>query len=253
MAPKPKLPKPNPTASIPRHASKAGNIFKNRDGLRVYTLNPEKFPPERVVYHTPSFVVINDMYPKATVHLLILPRDEERMNRHPFDALADTNFLEELKVEVRKCEELAAAELRRKYGALSASSKAYNDAMEKALSSDDDPPNHSDLPPGRNWSLEVHSGIHAHPSMNHLHIHVISRDMHSPCLKHRKHYNSFNTPFFVPIDDFPLAEDDDRRHPGREGYMSSDMKCWRCGKNFGNQFARLKQHLEVEWEVWKKE
>jgi aprataxin len=31
------------------------------------------------------------------------------------------------------------------------------------------------------------------------------------------------------------------------------MKCWRCGMNFGNRFARLKEHLEAEFEEWKRE
>lgn len=89
--------------------------------------------------------------------------------------------------------------------------------------------------------------------MNHLHIHVISRDHYSDFLKHSKHYNSFNTPFFVDLEAFPLNEHDDRRHPGREGYLKSDLKCWRCGQNFGNKFARLKEHLAVEFEEWKSE
>jgi aprataxin len=89
--------------------------------------------------------------------------------------------------------------------------------------------------------------------MNHLHVHVMSADRYSECMKHRKHYNSFATPFFVELDAFPLAEDDPRRHPERQGYLNSDLKCWRCGEKFGNKFARLKEHLAVEFELWKRE
>lgn len=77
--------------------------------------------------------------------------------------------------------------------------------------------------------------------------------MQSERMKHRKHYNSFKTPFFIGIDDFPIAEDDVRRHPGREGYLGSDLKCWRCGKNFGNAFAKLKNHLAEEFSEWKEQ
>jgi aprataxin len=56
----------------------------------------------------------------------------------------------------------------------------------------------------------------------------------------------------VPVEDFPLAEDDVRRHPGKEGYLKADFKCWRCGKIFGNQFTHLKTHLEEEFETWKR-
>ena len=97
------------------------------------------------------------------------------------------------------------------------------------------------------------AGIHAGPSMNHLHIHVLSVDRENVWMKHRKHYNSFNTPFFVPMEDFPLAVDDPRRHPGREGYLGWDFRCWRCGAWYGNKFARLKEHLSEEFKAWREE
>ncbi len=40
-------------------------------------------------------------------------------------------------------------------------------------------------------------GYHASPSMARLHMHVISKDLDSPCLKNKKHWNSFTTDFFV--------------------------------------------------------
>lgn len=168
------------------------------------------------------------------------------------------------------------------------------------------------VPPGRDWESEVLVGVHTHPSMNHLHVHVLSRDRHSERMKHRKHYNSFATPFFVPVEEFPLRSGDarwgalhggwrgarerlaglgvdvdvdvgadgrgggagadacagteseeegkdsddqqDSRTPEKlEDYLSRDLACWRCGRNFGNQFARLKAHLGEEFEAWKRE
>lgn len=97
------------------------------------------------------------------------------------------------------------------------------------------------------------AGVHARPSMRHLHVHVLSVDRVSEGVRRRKHYNSFATPFLIDVDDFPLAEEDVRRHPGRQGYLDSDLKCWRCGKNFGARFGTLKVHLEKEFEEWKKE
>lgn len=88
--------------------------------------------------------------------------------------------------------------------------------------------------------------------MNHLHVHVLSRDRVSECMRHRKHYNSFATEFLVPMEDFPLAEEDKRRQPGREGYLERDLKCWRCGREFGRRFRELKGHLEEELETWKR-
>lgn len=34
-------------------------------------------------------------------------------------------------------------------------------------------------------------------STSHVHLHVISQDFDSPCLKNKKHWNSFNTDYFV--------------------------------------------------------
>ena len=110
-----------------------------------------------------------------------------------------------------------------------------------------------EVPAGRDWSEDVIAGVHAHPSMDHLHIHVLSVDRYSECVRHRKHYNSFATPFFVDVDDFPLAPDDRRRHPGREGFLERELRCWRCGVGFGMRFSKLKMHLEEEFVAWRSE
>lgn len=40
-------------------------------------------------------------------------------------------------------------------------------------------------------------GYHSEPSMSQLHLHVISDDFCSSHLKNKKHFNSFNTKFFI--------------------------------------------------------
>lgn len=40
-------------------------------------------------------------------------------------------------------------------------------------------------------------GFHNQPSMQRLHMHVISKDFISDCLKTKKHWNSFNTALFL--------------------------------------------------------
>jgi aprataxin len=232
-----------------KRANSSASLISSRDGLGAYTLHPQKYDASRIIYSNENFVAINDLYPKSSVHTLLLPRDPKFNLKHPFDAFEDARFLEIVRVEVKKLKTLVAKELRRKYGPFS----KQDEQREAILNGDIEIPDGEELPEGRDWEREVRAGIHAHPSMNHLHVHVMSVDRYSDCLKHRKHYNSFATDFFVPIEDFPLARDDRRMHPGREGYLSSDMKCWRCGKNFGNKFARLKQHLAEEFEEWRKE
>ncbi|KAL3423424.1 Aprataxin-like protein [Phlyctema vagabunda] len=223
--------------------------FSARNGLGRYTQHPESLSADERIYFNDDCVAIHDMYPKASVHTLLLPISAERKLLHPFDAFEDATFLAMVQKETRTLKHIVAAELRRKYGKFS----AQDQAREAVLNGDIDLPENVELPVGRDWEKDVKAGIHAHPSMNHLHVHVLTVDHVSSCMRHRKHYNSFKTPFFIDIADFPLAEDDIRRHPGREGYLDMDLKCWRCGKNFGNKFARLKEHLAKEFEAWKAE
>ncbi|KAJ5616883.1 hypothetical protein N7537_001997 [Penicillium hordei] len=246
LAPKSKQPKQHATKTpSDRNAARGKSAFGVRDGLGAYIAKPETYTPDVVVYHNDDFVAIHDMFPKSSLHLLLLPCDQTKTRMHPFDAFEDAEFLEKVKTETRTLRKLAAGELRRKYG----KDSAQEQTRQAALSADPPP---DELPQGRDWEQDIVVGVHAVPSMNHLHVHVLSVDRYSERLKHRKHYNSFSTPFFVPIEDFPLAEDDVRRNPTKEGYLKRDFTCWRCGREFGNRFAELKQHLEQEFKEWKK-
>jgi aprataxin len=212
-----------------------------------------------VLYYDENFVLIRDQYPKASIHLLLLPRDPKISAVHPLEALqSNAEFRESVKKELdNRVIPLVATELRRMFGAESKSDKAYQEDLEQRIGGENDDsetPASESVHIGRDWASEVRTGIHFHPSLSNLHIHIISRDMHSPSLKHRKHFNSFNTPFFIPVASFPLPEDDERLNPNiAHGYLKRDLVCWRCGMNFGGRFAKLKEHLETEWEDWKRE
>jgi aprataxin len=254
-----KHPRPTPvkSSSISKHFSsnpfrpKGTNLptgdvhFPGRSGLEAYLASPETFPASQIISYNDDWVLIRDRYPKASVHLLLMPRDLKISHMHPYDALRDPAFLESATKESAEAARLAASELRRQYGSGSAAEQSRNDAMDA-----DEPP--LELPPGRDWLSEILVGVHTHPSMSNLHIHIVSRDMHSPCMKHRKHYNSFNTDFFVKLDECPLSEDEQKRRYELT-WPGLDMRCWRCGRNFGNAFKRLKEHLEREWDEWQRE
>lgn len=228
-----------------RNTPKSKALSGGKEALGAYIKKPESYNSNVVIYHNDDFVVLHDKFPKSTLHLLLLPRDPTKTRLHPFDAFEDSEFLAKVRAETNKLRKLAAGELRRMYGKESAQEQARQAALKA-----DPPPD--ELPPGRDWEREIMCGVHAVPSMDHLHVHVISVDRYSRRLKHRKHYNSFATPFFVPIDDFPLASDDVRRYPTRERYLQRDFVCWRCGKNYGSHFVELKKHLEDEFHRWKK-
>ncbi|KAK4169995.1 HIT-like domain-containing protein [Cladorrhinum sp. PSN259] len=244
MKPKPKkLPKKD-------LLQKANQIIKGRwrGALIEYIDHPERFPSQ-VLRVTENTVLIKDLYPKATVHLLLLPRSPSHYLLHPHDAFSDPEFLAMMRQEAASAAKLAAAELSRIIGPFSASNKIRDEAMSKGEVPYDS------LPAGRDFMKEIKIGIHAHPSMAHLHVHIISRDMRSDKVKHRKHYQSFTTDFLVELDAYPLSEDDKRREVE---YQNNNLKerelvCWRCGKGFGHRFKELKAHLEDEFEEWKKE
>lgn len=236
---------PKPTIPTPPKFSKGGNPFKGRGALLEYIQHPSRFPNE-VLRVTPHTVLIRDLYPKATVHLLLLPRSPAHYDLHPHDAFADPEFLATVRAEAASAADLAAAELERKLGRYSASTKARNEALDAG--------HYEGAPKGRDYRREIRVGIHAHPSMSHLHVHVFSRDMHSECVKHRKHYNSFNTPFLVPLEVYPLGEEDELRSVAfQNGNLSAPFVCWRCGRGFGNRFSELKRHLEEEFLEWRAE
>lgn len=56
---------------------------------------------------------------------------------------------------------------------------------------------YEELKESHDWAT-LRAGFHAVPSMQRLHMHVISSDMVSPCLKTKVHWNSFTTRFFIP-------------------------------------------------------
>lgn len=248
------------TTSTPRFSAKTTSTptktFHGRDALGAYLSSPSTFPPSIVLSHSEHFVTLYDRFPKSSIHLLLLPRDPVKTLLHPFAAFAatDPEFLAAVQCETASLKRLVAAELRRKFGAFSSLDKRREEVLgrneDKRLAGKGE--EEEVVPEGRDWSQDVIAGVHAGPSMSHLHVHVLSRDFVSDRMRHRKHYNSFHTPFFVDLDDLPLAAQDPRRHPGREGYLAQELRCWRCGKGFGNRFAQLKVHLEQEFEDWKR-
>ncbi|KAK8135421.1 HIT domain-containing protein [Apiospora sp. TS-2023a] len=242
-----------PSSSSVSTTKKKQRSFKGRDGLGAYIADPAAFPPSQIIYYNDDFVAIRDLFPKSAVHCLLLPRhlgpDVEM-----FDAArADPAFLVAAQAEAAKLKTLVAKELERKFGRGSQSSALRQRVLDGSIEEADGEWKEGDpLPPGRDWEKEVKVGLHSNPSMSHCHIHVLSRDMSSDCLKHKKHYNSFNTEFFVDLADFPLDEAEERARK-HSNWSNRDLVCWRCGKNFTNKFQQLKEHLAQEFEAWKQE
>jgi len=184
-----------PPYKPPRDAPK----FAGKDILKAYAKDP---PSDRLYIAESDHVVIYDGFPKAQLHLLVLPK-------------MDIKTLTMLKKE-------NASLLRTML-------KTAKEIVE--------------------WSgRECKIGFHRIPSMSHLHMHIISKDMRSPALKTKKHYNSYATRFFISADD-ALSELESRGciridPAAAKKYLGQNPKCMTCGEEY-RFFPELKKHLDV--------
>eukprot|EP01108_Squamamoeba_japonica_P004108 TRINITY_DN329_c0_g1_i1.p1 TRINITY_DN329_c0_g1~~TRINITY_DN329_c0_g1_i1.p1 ORF type:complete len:211 (+),score=5.53 TRINITY_DN329_c0_g1_i1:168-800(+) len=160
-----------------------------------------------VVRHTKQVVIIHDKYPKSQLHWLVLARDES------------LNAVDDLKPEHIPLVEHMIAEAQ----------AALNDAAEGVLP-----------------EYKIRFGFHAVPSMKVLHMHVISQDFDSTCLKNKKHVNSFMSSFFLDANDVLETLRSGRAvtidRDDAEALLKADMQCPRCGAPLRNMPA-VKQHM----------
>ncbi|KAF3447727.1 hypothetical protein FNV43_RR08430 [Rhamnella rubrinervis] len=149
-------------------------------------------------------VVLNDLYPKGRRHLLVLSRHEG------LDCLADVR-----KVHLQLLRTMHAIGLK---------------WAEKFL--------HEDA------SLVFRLGYHSEPSMRQLHLHVVSQDFDSKHLKHKKHWNSFNTAFFRDSVDVmeEVSSHGEAILKDDEKLLSMELRCHRCRSAHPN-IPKLKSHI----------
>lgn len=187
---------------ISKSASKSWGSWAQ--ALYQIAMDPENFRND-VVEITDQIVVLNDLYPKAKRHLLVLARCEG------LDRLAD----------VRE-EHLELLRMMHAVGMRWA---------EKSISEDE--------------TLVFRLGYHSAPSMRQFHLHVISQDFDSKHLKHKKHWNSFNTPFFrdsLDVIDEVNNHGQTTLKDDEESILSMELRCQRCRSVHPNM-PRLKSHI----------
>lgn len=95
--------------------------------------------------------------------------------------------------------------------------------------------------------LSFRLGYHAIPSMSHVHLHVISQDFDSPCLKNKKHWNSFTTDYFVASQDVIAMLEHDGKVTVKEGsseLLKLPLRCHVCRKEQPT-IPKLKEHLKT--------
>ena len=145
--------------------------------------------PGLQLFEDDRIVIINDRYPKARHHFLVLPREK----------IVDLSSVTSSHIPL------------------------LEHMQDKARERVD-----NEFP-----GVEFRFGYHAVPSMSQLHLHSISQDFDSPCLKHKKHWNSFNTEYFIPAEQAieDLKENGEVNLPDNEegrALLKKDLKCHKC-------------------------
>ncbi|RCK62273.1 Aprataxin-like protein [Candida viswanathii] len=232
-----------------------------RDAFQKYIDHPETH--DIVEYYDDNVIIIKDMFPKAIRHLLVIPRNPQVSKTHPLDAFN------------RNYDEYSGEEL---YELVLSYVEKAKDMIIDDLFKNSDIEDKSQLSEFR--STFIKAGVHSIPSLNNLHVHVITQDFNSARLKNKKHYNSFTTKFFVPFEELdPLQNAKYYRllNFGRDSYdpdsdnsstsedrpvfisherskevlesiiKNTPFKCTSCSATFGNLMVKLKEHLQKEY------
>eukprot|EP00887_Chlorella_sp_A99_P000125 scaffold16.g125.t1 len=155
-------------------------------------------------------VLILDKFPKARRHALVIARDPRLQGPLSLTA-ADAPLVEHL---VRVGQEWVEREKARDAGVA---------------------------------ALRFRLGFHAAPSLRQLHMHVVSQDFDSQCLKDKKHWNSFTHPDFFLDADWVLGQltREGRlsySHAAKEALLKSELRCHLCGVPQANM-PKLKAHI----------
>jgi aprataxin len=95
--------------------------------------------------------------------------------------------------------------------------------------------------------LQFRLGYHAVPSMSHLHLHVISQDFDSLCLKNKKHWNSFTTEYFVDSEEIVKELEQNGKVvkdvTSSQELLKKNLKCHVC-KTEPATIPALKTHIK---------
>lgn len=195
---------------IPLKGTYDGTTYRWDTALTRYKLQPERFP-QWIYFEDEHCRVIYDPYPKANVHLLVLPLNDS------------------LPTQVSEFNVYHLLELKKVHNVARGIAKCINERHGVKF-----------------WDCKI--GYHARPAMSDLHLHIITQDFDSEKLKNKKHWNSFNTQFFVTIDKVEqdlefYGEVNLLEREKLKELLKNPLKCHRCGLEF-RFLPKLKHHLD---------
>ncbi|KAJ3573956.1 hypothetical protein NP233_g2081 [Leucocoprinus birnbaumii] len=247
------------------------SFMANLTILRTYALKkPTELPPSVLFSSSEKAITIFDAYPKSMFHFLVLPRvlsppiptlsliheDSESSPQSTFQvspelatpppSVADLSSLRSL-LNSKNVSKTQAKEVIESLKDVALGVKAE---IEKEMKK-----RH-----GFVWDVWI--GFHGTPSMEHMHLHVLSGDLCSERLKIKKHYNSFHPQhgFFLHVDEVlswfeaepSYYQSMAKLSPSKyEPLLKDPLICFHCGTEKKNM-PTLKAHLQEEWEKLKK-
>ncbi|CAM9474104.1 unnamed protein product [Discosporangium mesarthrocarpum] len=186
----------------------SGGLGSWRDALHQYTAleaRPNSLQ-DRVFFETNSCVIIYDGYPKARRHLLLVLKKQVMDLKGPSD-------------------------LRREHLPILREQHTLAMSVAESLQAE--------------AGVPMRCGYHALPSLEPLHLHIISEDLESPFLKKKAHWNSFSTDFFLKsswveekLEQEGQLDLDQNRY---QSLKEQPLQCHRCGATPAN-IPLLKEH-----------
>ncbi|KAH9817506.1 HIT-like domain-containing protein [Melampsora americana] len=191
---------------------------------------------------TENTLTIFDLFPKAKYHFLVLPRLNVFQNIPPID---QPKTVSKSLTSLRSLfESVGPVGVLHLLETLKIASEDVKVSIEEEMYKTE----------GRTWPILF--GFHAHESMMHIHLHVISEDLVSDYLKNKRHFNTFRSDlgFFIQLDDLiekvksgisPTALL--RPESEYEAMLKTELECPKTKTRFRNM-PTLKAHLLKHWQ-----
>ncbi|KAJ8598010.1 HIT-like protein [Rhizopogon salebrosus TDB-379] len=195
--------------------------------------NPANLPSSVLLSHSETCLTVFDAFPKSIFHFLVIPRV-----RPPFNVYQLANLRSLLKCEKSNAKDVLTDLCQEA------------DNVKKMIE--------SEMLKKYGFKWEIWMGFHAVPSMEHLHLHILSADLCSPRMKLKKHYNSFHPKlgFFLHLSDVLSWFDAEPSYyktisqlktSEYEPLLKDNLSCWKCDRSFSNM-PKLKSHLQEEFD-----